>query len=50
MALTCRDYDAIYQRDHFTCAYCGFDGRPFDNWMQLVGDHIRPVAKGGTDT
>ena len=38
-----------YARHHFTCVYCGFDGRAFDAWMQLSIDHIRPNASGGTD-
>jgi 5-methylcytosine-specific restriction endonuclease McrA len=42
------DYGAtIFERDHFTCAYCGFDGRLFDNWMQLSVDHILPQSLGG---
>jgi hypothetical protein len=48
MASTVIDYDAIYQRDHYTGAYCGFDGRSFDNWMQLLCDHIKPTGQGGT--
>ncbi|WP_162527470.1 HNH endonuclease [Casimicrobium huifangae] len=32
----------IYKRYHYTCVYCGFDGRVFDNWMQLSIDHIFP--------
>jgi len=38
-----------YERYHFTCFYCGFDGRVFDAWMQLSIDHIRPKDSGGTD-
>ncbi len=38
-----------YERYHFTCVYCGFDGRVFDAWMQLSIDHIRPKGSGGTD-
>ena len=42
------DYGAtIFERDHFTCAYCGYDGRLFDNWMQLSVDHILPQSLGG---
>ena len=26
----------VFERDEFICVYCGFDGRLFDNWMQLV--------------
>jgi 5-methylcytosine-specific restriction endonuclease McrA len=39
----------IYEKYHYTCVYCGFDGRPFDAWMQLSIDHIRPKNSGGTD-
>ncbi len=38
-----------YERDHFTCIYCGFDGRTFDAWLQLSIDHIRPKNCGGND-
>jgi 5-methylcytosine-specific restriction endonuclease McrA len=37
----------IYERDHYTCIYCGFDGRDFDSYMQLSIDHIRPRSSGG---
>jgi 5-methylcytosine-specific restriction endonuclease McrA len=40
---------AIYKRDHFTCVYCGYDGRDFDRWMQLSIDHVLPRSCGGTD-
>jgi len=39
----------IYCRDHYTCVYCGYDGRTFDAWMQLSIDHIRPKSCGGLD-
>ncbi len=39
----------IYRRDHYTCAYCGFDGRTFDAWRQLSIDHISPIRGGGLD-
>ena len=32
----------VYQRDRWTCVYCGFDGRSFDSWMQLTLDHVMP--------
>jgi 5-methylcytosine-specific restriction endonuclease McrA len=38
-----------YERYHYTCVYCGFDGRGFDAWMQLTVDHLRPQNSGGTD-
>jgi hypothetical protein len=40
---------ATYEKCHFTCVYCGFDGRTFDGWMQLSIDHIRPRSCGGSD-
>ena len=40
----------VFERDHFTCAYCGFDGRLFDNWMQLSVDHIRPQSSEGDNS
>ena len=44
------DYgEDTYQRYHFTCVYCGFDGRPFDSWMQLSIDHIRPISCSGSN-
>ena len=44
------DYGAeVFKRDRFTCVYCGFDGRPFDNWMQLSLEHIFPKSSGGND-
>lgn len=39
----------LYERFSFRCAYCGFDGRPFENWLLLEIDHINPSSKGGTD-
>lgn len=38
-----------YEQYHFTCVYCGFDGRVFDAWMQLSIDHVRPKTSGGSD-
>jgi 5-methylcytosine-specific restriction endonuclease McrA len=46
-----KDYGTeIYKKCHYTCAYCGFDGRSFENWQQLSIDHIRPLKQGGQDT
>ncbi len=39
----------VHLRSNFTCAYCGYDGRPFPNWLQLTVDHIVPISCGGTD-
>lgn len=33
----------IFERDNYTCAYCGSVGG------KLEGDHIIPVSKGGTN-
>lgn len=41
--------EETYERCHFTCVYCGFDGRTFDSWMQLSIDHILPSSCDGTD-
>jgi hypothetical protein len=39
-------YERIYKKYHFTCVYCGFDGRSFDAWMQLSIDHVLPKSSG----
>jgi 5-methylcytosine-specific restriction endonuclease McrA len=39
--------EEVFRRDHFTCLYCGFDGRSFDGWMQLSLEHILPRSSGG---
>lgn len=44
-----KKYDRILERDNFRCTYCGFDGRSFDNWMQLTIDHIIPQAQEVND-
>jgi len=45
------DYGAaIYKKCQYTCAYCGFDGRSFENWRQLTIDHIRPTMQHGQNT
>lgn len=42
--------DAVtYERYHYTCIYCDFDGRGFDGWMQLTIEHVRPRSCGGSD-
>lgn len=38
-----------HEKCHFTCVYCGYDGRAFPNWFQLTIDHVRPVSQGGKD-
>jgi len=39
----------VFRRCNFTCVYCGFDGRPFDGWMQLSIDHVIPRSSQGPD-
>ncbi len=41
--------EATYLKCHFTCVYCGFDGRTFDAWMQLTIDHVLPRSCEGSD-
>ena len=36
----------IFQRDKFTCKYCG---RSIDDGITLEIDHVIPIAEGGTD-
>lgn len=45
-------YQRIYERDNFTCQYCGFDGRKdFESWFvaNFSVDHITPVSRGGSE-
>lgn len=45
-------FQAIFERDNFTCRYCGWDGSSdFDNWWVAAFnvDHIIPKSQGGTD-
>ena len=38
----------VFERDHFTCQYCGLDGRQsLANWMILTIDYVHPYAGGG---
>ncbi len=39
----------VFQRDNYTCQYCGFDGRSFDGWLFLSVDHVVRVADGGAN-
>ncbi|MBM4900843.1 HNH endonuclease [Vibrio parahaemolyticus] len=42
----------IYERDNFTCQYCGWSGaNDFESWNRgwLTIDHIKPRKHGGTD-
>ncbi len=39
----------VFRRDHFTCQYCGLDGRSaFENWLILTIDHVHPRTHGGS--
>lgn len=42
--------ELVFQKDHFRCVYCDFDGSSFDGWTFLVVDHFVPRSRGGTDT
>lgn len=45
-------HQAVYERDKFTCRYCGIDCRKdFDTWYHaMLGfDHVVPQSLGGTD-
>jgi 5-methylcytosine-specific restriction endonuclease McrA len=45
-------YQRIYERDQYTCQYCGWSGASdFDKWFiaNFNIDHITAVSMGGTD-
>lgn len=45
-------YQRIYERDHYKCQYCGWDGASdFNKWFiaNFNIDHIKPVSAGGKD-
>jgi len=45
-------YQHIFERDKFSCQYCGWQGRgSFDSWhvAGLCIDHIVPRHAGGSD-
>lgn len=44
-----RTRDAVFARDHGRCAYVGSDGKRCDATIRLHVDHIKPVARGGTN-
>ena len=43
-------YQHIFERDNFTCRYCGWDGREsFEKFFiaNFSIDHIKPIVLGG---
>ena len=43
---------SVFERDNFTCQYCGLDAsKNFDVWWHanLNIDHVQPKAHGGPD-
>jgi len=45
-----RHHWEAYIRDKCKCVYCGFDGTKFENWRQLILDHVIPKVNKGEDT
>jgi 5-methylcytosine-specific restriction endonuclease McrA len=41
--------DAVFARDRGRCTYVGSDGKRCDATIRLHVDHIKPVARGGTN-
>ena len=45
---TTRNYKRIYQRDNFTCQYCGYNLESATKFLPLHIDHLKPwSAQGG---
>ena len=44
-----RTRDAVFARDRGRCTYVGSDGKRCDETIRLHVDHIKPVARGGTN-
>ncbi len=44
-----RTRDAVFARDRGRCTYVGSDGKRCDATIRLHVDHIKPVARGGTN-
>ena len=44
-----RTRDAVFTRDNGRCTYVGSDGKRCDETIRLHVDHIRPIARGGTN-
>lgn len=32
----------IFERDKYTCMYCGWKGDTFEKWRYLIVDHFKP--------
>jgi 5-methylcytosine-specific restriction endonuclease McrA len=41
--------DAVFARDHGRCTFVGSDGKRCDETIRLHVDHIKPVARGGSN-
>jgi 5-methylcytosine-specific restriction endonuclease McrA len=44
-----RTRDAVFTRDRGRCTYVGSDGKRCNETIRLHVDHIKPVARGGTN-
>jgi len=44
-----RTRDAVFARDRGRCTFVGSDGKRCDETIRLHVDHIKPVARGGTN-
>lgn len=44
-----RTRDAVFARDRGRCTYVGSDGKRCDETLRLHVDHIKPVARGGSN-
>ena len=44
-----RTRDAVFARDRGRCTFVGSDGKRCDETIRLHVDHIKPVARGGSD-
>jgi len=49
LAIPLRTRDAVFARDRGCCTYVGSDGKRCDEIIRLHVDHIKPVARGGTN-
>jgi 5-methylcytosine-specific restriction endonuclease McrA len=44
-----RTRDAVFSRDHGRCTFVGSDGKRCEETIRLNVDHIKPVARGGSN-